>query len=100
MSEDGTILKLSSSGEVPSKEIDYLNTLTELYIKRDLEETSNDRGIIDFIDQQLSDITDSLYKAEIRLQNFRLENDVIDISKEGQVLLSKWIFANRKDQRL
>ncbi|HOG20137.1 MAG TPA: polysaccharide biosynthesis tyrosine autokinase, partial [Salinivirgaceae bacterium] len=91
LSEDGTILSLFSSGEVPSKEIDYLNTLTELYIKRDLEEKHRMiESIIDFIDQQLSDITDSLYKAEMRLQNFRLENDVIDISKEGQVLLSKY----------
>ena len=102
LSEDGTILKLSSSGEVPSKEIDYLNTLTELYIKRDLEEKHQMiESIIDFIDQQLSDITDSLYKAEIRLQNFRLENDVIDISKEGQVLLSKYeSLQTEKDQEV
>ena len=58
-------------------------------------------SIIDFIDQQLSDITDSLYKAEIRLQNFRLENDVIDISKEGQVLLSKYeSLQTEKDQEV
>ncbi|HPW65712.1 MAG TPA: polysaccharide biosynthesis tyrosine autokinase [Salinivirgaceae bacterium] len=102
LSENGTILTLSSSGEVPKKEIDYLNTLTEQYIKRDLDEKHQMvESTIDFIDQQLSDITDSLYKTELRLQNFRLENDVINISREGQMLLSKYeSLQNEKDQEV
>ncbi len=91
LSEDGTIFMLSSSGHVPEKEKDYLNKLTETYINRDLEEKHKIvTSAIGFIDKQLKDITDSLYTTEMRLQNFRLENDVLDITKEGQVLFSKY----------
>lgn len=102
LSDEGTILNLFSSGRVAEKEIDYLNTLTDLYIKRDLEEKNRIiTNAIDFIDQQLSDITDSLYNTEIKLQNFKLENEVIDISREGQTLLTKYeALQTEKDQEV
>ncbi|MDD2564634.1 MAG: polysaccharide biosynthesis tyrosine autokinase, partial [Salinivirgaceae bacterium] len=87
LSEKGTILELSTSGFVPEKEMDYLNKLTETYIQQGLEEKNKIAiNTIEFIDEQISNITDSLFKTEMTLQNFRLENDVIDISREGQAL--------------
>jgi len=91
LAEEGTILVLSTSGEVPEKEMDYLNKLTETYIKTDLAEKRKIvEGAIEFIDNQLVAITDSLYRTELRLQNFRLENQLIDVDRESQVLFNKY----------
>ena len=91
MSDEGTILELSTSGFVPEKEIDYLNKLSETYIQQGLDENNKIAiNTIKFIDEQISKITASLFKTEMTLQNFRLQNDVLDISREGQVLFTKY----------
>lgn len=85
-----TIIELSTQGLVPQKEADFLNKLLEVYINTGLEEKNQIAlNTIKFIDEQLNDITDSLEINESRLQNFRQNNRLIDISKEGSVLYEK-----------
>lgn len=82
-----SILWLWIIGTVPEKEVDYLNKLVEIYIRLELDEKNRiTKSTIRFIDERLANIVDSLQKAENNLQSFRLSNDIIDISKEGQVL--------------
>lgn len=82
--EKGSILTISLQGEVSAQIADYLNKLCEIYIRSDLEEKNAvSKSTIEFIDEQLSEIIDSLQSAEIRLQNFRVSNRVTDISTEG-----------------
>src|SRR6056297_1690655 len=53
--EEGSVLRLSTAGPVPQKEIDYLNTLAEVYIRSGLEEKNIiAENTIEFIDEQLS----------------------------------------------
>jgi tyrosine-protein kinase Etk/Wzc len=76
-----TIVNLSSSGTCIEQEVEYLNKLCEVYIRSNLEEKNAvSTNTINFIDLQLNQISDSLKKAEAKLQNFRLENQMIDIS--------------------
>jgi capsular exopolysaccharide synthesis family protein len=85
-----TIIELSTQGLVPQKEADFLNKLLEVYINSGLEEKNQIAlNTIAFIDNQLNDITDSLEINENRLQNFRENNKLIDISKEGSILYEK-----------
>ena len=85
-----TIVSLSISGPVPQQETDYLNKLCEVYIRNGLEEKNRAAlNTINFIDSQLGSISDSLRKAELKLQNFRLENRIVDISKEGDAIYAK-----------
>lgn len=85
----GTVLTLSTTGTVPQMEADYLNKLMEVYIQSGLDEKNQTAiNTINFIDEQLSTVVDSLRKAEDKLQNFRLNNQVIDISTEGSAILS------------
>lgn len=85
--QDATLLNLSVSGSVQEQEADYLNKLMELYISQGLEAKNQiaDSTII-FIDRQLRFISDSLKKAEDNLQEFRLENKLVDLSKEGTLI--------------
>jgi len=86
----GSILELSMSGYVPSQEADYLNKLCEVYIRSGLEEKNLIAvNSIQFIDSQLKEIADSLRKAEVQLLRFRLENRIINLSDEGQRIISQ-----------
>ncbi len=75
---------------MPEQAADYLNKLCEVYLKTGLED-KNIAAIntIKFIDFQLISVTDSLRKAELRLQNFRLDKKIIDISAEGSSIFTK-----------
>lgn len=85
-----TIITLSTFGPVPAQETDFLNKLCEVYLRTGLEEKNRAAiNTIKFIDSQLSSISDSLKKAELKLQNFRLTNRILDIAKEGDAIYDK-----------
>ncbi len=86
----GSVLTLSTTGLVPQMEADYINKLMEVYIRLGLEEKNQTAiNTINFIDNQLSTVVDSLKRAEDKLQNFRLNNKVIDLTTEGSAIKSK-----------
>ncbi|MBA7520016.1 Tyrosine-protein kinase wzc [subsurface metagenome] len=88
--EKGTILTLSMQGFVDDQLADYLNRLMEVYIRANLEEKNiTSENTIQFIDEQLSGIVDSLESTGLRLQQFRTTHKVIDLSKEGIFLFEK-----------
>lgn len=71
----------------PAKTIDFLTSLTEVYLAHDVEEKIHASiKTIEYIDNQLGAITDSLREAENNLQRFRTSNQVMDISvKSGKI---------------
>lgn len=86
--ERGSILTLRISGFVPEKIAAYLNKLADVYIQSDLiEKNKQAQNTIEFIDEQLSIIVDSLNKAEYRLQQFRSENQIFDLGQKGNLLM-------------
>ena len=81
---DASLVTLTVSGFVPAQEAEYLNKLMEVYIRQGLEDKNRTAdSTINFINKQLLTIADSLKKAEDDLQNFRLINKLVDITKEG-----------------
>jgi tyrosine-protein kinase Etk/Wzc len=88
--KDATLVNLYVSGFVPDQEADYLNKLMEIYINQGLEDKNQIAdSTIKFINRQLDLISDSLEVAEDKLQNFRLENKLVDVSKEGEFIQSR-----------
>ena len=86
----GSILILTMQGPVAEQECDYLNKLGEVYIRSGLEEKNRIAiNTIKFIDEQLQNIVDSLRRAETRLEDFRIRNEVMDLSKEGMSIYEK-----------
>ena len=85
--EEASLVTLSTTGFEPQQEIDYLITLTRVYLEFGLEYKNQTAAqTIDFIEAQLGTISDSLNIAESDLENFRLVNQLIDISREGAVI--------------
>ncbi len=95
--EKSSILWLWLIGTVPQKDADYLNKLIEIYIRNGLQEKNRKAAsIIEFIDEQLEGVSDSLRKTETNLQLFKQQNRTLDISSEGMLLLTK-LTEFRKD---
>ncbi|MBN2350563.1 MAG: polysaccharide biosynthesis tyrosine autokinase [Bacteroidales bacterium] len=66
------------------KGIDFINSLTEAYLQRNLDKKNfTAENTIMYIDNQLSDIEDSLTYTERNLENFRSSHQVLDISSKA-----------------
>ena len=87
ISEESSIVQLTTKGRVPQKEKDFLSTLAEVYIQHDLNK-KNQLGLraIGFIDTQLSTVYDSLQSVEGNLESFRASNQIINISTTSESL--------------
>ncbi len=88
--ENASLVTLTTSGTVAMQEIDYLNKLMNVYLKFGLDfKNQNAAQTIEFIESQLSVISDSLHLAERDLENFKLDKGFLDISHEGGLVQSK-----------
>ena len=86
----GSVLFLSLSGNHPAQAADYINKLMTVYLERGLEEKNQVAiNTVNFIDGQLGIISDSLQKAELSLQDFRLANRLINITQEGSMVYAR-----------
>lgn len=88
--EEATLVTLTTTGFVPQQEADYLNKLMEVYLQQGLEfKNQTAEKTIAFIDEQVGSISDSLRIAENSLENFRLSNRLVDLSREGSMIQNK-----------
>jgi capsular exopolysaccharide synthesis family protein len=88
ISKEGSVLRVSMSGTNRAKDMDFLNKHIQGFqaISLDKKNAEADRRI-QFIDNQLVGITDSLTMTESRLQRFRSSNRVMDLSAQGQSII-------------
>lgn len=83
---EGTVITLHSIGPVGEREVDFLNALCHTYILSELERKQKiAENTFVFIDDQIDVILDSLHQAENQLLTYRLSNNVINLSREGEI---------------
>lgn len=89
LSRESNILILSTRGTTPAKEVVFLNTLLDVYLKSQLDK-KNQLGLktIEFIDRQIGGVYDSLKQVEGSLENFRIRNNILDINATAQNLVT------------
>jgi len=88
--EEASLITLSTSGSSYQQEADYINKLMNKYIDRGLElKNETAENTIEFINEQIGFISDSLMIAESNLESFRLNNELIDLSSEASLLQSR-----------
>lgn len=86
----GTVLTLQVTGSEPLMESTYINKLMEVYIRSGLEEKNQTAiNTINFIDEQLTEVVDSLNLAESRMEGFKTRSKMMGISEEGRYLFNK-----------
>ncbi|MBZ0244662.1 MAG: hypothetical protein K8H85_01840, partial [Cyclobacteriaceae bacterium] len=84
------VINLSLTGTNPEKDIDFLNGLLQAYQALDLKKKNEAaERTIDFIQNQLVSIKDSLRTVEFQLERFGNSSRVKDMSADAQRLLER-----------
>ncbi|WP_430809890.1 MULTISPECIES: GumC family protein [unclassified Carboxylicivirga] len=89
-SRSGSVLELSLMGTNRARDVDFLNSLTDVFQDLSLEKKNAEADRqIQFINSQLVGITDSLVITENELQQFRSSRRVMNLSAQGQQLITQ-----------
>ena len=88
--EMSSVISVSLTGNVDGRDCDFINALCDEFLESNLEAKNEEATrTINFITDQLSYIFDSLQIAENRLQKYRRENNMVDVSTYTSSVLSK-----------
>ena len=97
-----SVVEVSVTGEVPQRDADFINGLCDEFLADNLSR-KNDAAIktIDFINDQLSQLSDSLRLSEDRLKAYKADNFVV-ASAGGSSVMAQYtqIDAKQTEMRL
>ena len=101
LSREGSVLRVSIDGTNPAKDVTFLNNHIEGFQAISLEKKNTEaERRVNFIDNQLVGITDSLLITENRLQQFRSSHRVMDLSAQGQAIIAQINILENEKARL
>ncbi len=90
ISRESTIINVTLEGTNKQKDMVFLSNLVHNFIYNNIERKNQEaERKIKFINDQLIGITDSLSITEDRLQQFRSRNMVMDISAQGEQIITQ-----------
>ena len=90
VSVKSSLIKVSFQGENVGLTIDFLNTYIRNYLDDNLSKKNKIAlSTINFIDSQISEISDSLSKSESKLKDYRSSNQVTNLSYQGQQAMNR-----------
>jgi glutamine synthetase type III len=85
-----SLINVLFHGENRRLTIDFLNKFIQSYLDENLAKKNKIAiNTIDFIDSQISEISDSLTQSESKLRDYRSANQVTDLSYQGQQALEQ-----------
>ncbi len=100
--QGASVVKCTVTGGVPEKDQDFLNALCDEFLADNLAR-KNDAAIktIDFIDEQMSSLSDSIRVSEGQLNNYRSSN-FVSSTAGGSLLVSQYntVVAKLSEMRL
>lgn len=95
--DESNLLEVNITGINPQREIDYLNTLSDVYMQYTLKERNQiSDNTIDFIDHQLSAVVDTLKTSSDQFTKYRSNKGVYDLSQKAEIIMQK---LNELDSR-
>lgn len=84
-SSSSTIMNISLKGENLEKSVSFLNSYLNYYFEDNLaRKNTTDINLINFIDSQISGISDSLLKSGSKLENLQSSTQTLNLSYQGQ----------------
>jgi len=96
--QKSTVVQITYISESVEKGKDIVNQLMKVYSDQNLERKNHIASItIDYIERQLSEISDSLSMTENNLQQFRSANQVLNVAEQANGISSQYV--NLQNQR-
>lgn len=90
LNKDATIVVLTFRDQSPELAKDFLNTLGQAYINRDISDKSSVAALtLRFVEEQLNGLSKTLGGIEQELQKFKEENGTVNLSEESKAYLEK-----------
>lgn len=90
INKESSIVKISSRNGNPKIAMDFVNKLCEVYIDQTFEEKNYlNVATINFVNEQILAISDSLSTAEARKESFKEANNTLNLTNDGQYLYQK-----------
>lgn len=84
----GDIIECSIQSEEPDRDVEFLNELIRVYTEGKMDfKNEADRRSLNFINDQLAGISDSLNTASTKFSNFRSQNNIIDLGAQGKLVM-------------
>lgn len=100
-SRDGSIVRLSIEGTNKAQDKVFLDKLADLFISNNLDKKNAEaRRVIEFIDAQLSSVSNELTITENELQEFRASNRIMDVSAQAQQIIDQSVILDNAKARL
>ncbi|MBI1287889.1 MAG: polysaccharide biosynthesis tyrosine autokinase [Flavobacteriales bacterium] len=88
--DGASILRIKLEDEVPSRGVDIINMLLEVYIENNIEKKNQlAANSLKFIDRQLDQITADLGELEEGIKSFKTTSGVSDVSSEAEFFLTQ-----------
>lgn len=101
VSPRSSLIRLKFQGQNAGLTIEFLNKYVEAYLDDNLAKKNKiSVNTINFIDSQLSEISDSLTLSESKLRDYRSEYQVTDLSYQGQQALQQMTQIENERSRL
>lgn len=87
-----TVIEINLFSESINKGKDLLNELMDVYSQQNLNRKNHIASItIDYIEKQLSEISDSLSMTEDNLQRFRSSNQLLDVAQQSSNISQQYM---------
>lgn len=87
--DESNIVEVSTVGEVVAKEKQFLNKLVETFIESELlRRQQKGRRTINFIEQQIGSVSDSLKQVQSNIQSIRSSSTVFNVGQSADVILT------------
>lgn len=96
-----TVINASIEDPVPEKAVDFLSTLSNLYIENSVSvNVKVNDNTLQFIEGQLHEVEAQLNNVEGNLEQFQREKTTINISQEGSMLFQRSIDFDSEKAKL
>lgn len=88
--DNSTVLRMSLVSETPERDCEFIDKLAEIYLLQNVERKNEVAdNSLNFINQQLDLLQQSLQVSEGAMTNFRQQNKIVDVSAYASTLMSK-----------
>lgn len=101
VTEKSSVMEISLVSETPDRDVDFINKLSEAFLQDNLNK-KNDVATktINFIDEQLGSVSQSLSQSEDDMTKFRQINQIVNVSSYSGDLLAKATDAKNQFETL
>lgn len=88
IAKNGSIIKMIYQDNVAHRAKDLLDSLVDIYLSQSVTKKSSQASqALTFVDEQLKEVSKKLQESAIKLENYKEENNLINIETESDITL-------------